>query len=218
MKVMKLLVGLGAAGAVLAVLMTGGEARQKKENPFGQETPERVLILAIDDTGSMDDCLGPAWELMERALDQEFRLAAGTSKVVVAVLSRRDPIALVGTPMQMRQAHPDFDSFKQWLRKAPQVGSRIHDGVADAVEFSKSLPGNPVPTLLVFSDMEDSTGTGRDRLLKSLAEFGKRPEAAAGFYFVRQDAPFWAAAVKARVKYSVVSTMKDLSPQLPVRD
>lgn len=211
------------AGVVVALfaglaVVDGLRPRGEAEGPFKQGVPERVLVLCIDDTGSMQRHLPKMWELTERALDNEFRTGSSTSRVIVAHLSQEKPVALTGTPMQIRQAYPDFARFKSWLAQKPQAASRVYDGIADALAAAAAVPGNPVCTLVVFSDMEDNTGAKPDRLLKALADFGTRKDAAAGFYFVRANPEAWAAAVQARVKHSLVKGEDDLGYELPVRD
>ncbi len=216
----KALFGLGAAVLLGALVVAGALKRQQEDDPFKQEKPERLLIVAVDDTGSMHEHLEKMWEMAETALNQEFRTASSTSKVIIARLSRRDSVRFIGSPRDLRQTYPSFEEFRQGLGKdrSPFAGSRIYDGIADAIERSRRVPGNPVPTLLVFSDMEDSTGASKDRLLRCLAEFGNRKGAAAGFYFVKQDVEFWDEALKSRVKWAVVATPDEPKPVLPSRD
>lgn len=216
---MKLLMLIAAAGGVVALLVLGGAAQPKPDpNPFPQQdNPERVTILCIDNTvdGKVIEAM---WALVGQAIDQDFRLAGGTSRVVVAHLTRAEPVVLVGTPMELRRAYPDFDAFRKFLQEGQYVGSRVFAGVADAIDFSRTIPGNPAMTLLVFSDCDDNVGGDRDRLLRCLAEFGQRKDAAAGFYFVQKDFQFWDREVRARVKYAVVNPINSLGNKLPARE
>jgi hypothetical protein len=213
-----------ALALVIAALVVANALKtpQKGGSPWEVETMERSLTVVIDVSGSSEQYgyADRAWEMLERALDQEFRVGGSTGKVIIAQVSGSDdPVVFIGTPMQLRQAYPSFDVFKQALLKKATPGSRVYDGIADALDASSLQIGNPVSTLLVFSDMEDTTGRGRDRLLKALDEFGRRKEAAAGFYFVKkEDVRYWGAAVKARVKHAIVTTPAEQFPPLPQRD
>ena len=217
------------AAAGLGWLILDASRPAAEENPLadGREY-ERVVVVGIDLSGSFLHLMadkGKAWEFLLKVIDRYLR-GSGSEKLILVQLSGNTKALLWdGTPAQLRKDFPDQGAFrKHLLSKADPNGSRLHDGITEALEYLSTLPGITAKTkcaLLVLSDMDDNASApgSEQRLVQSLASFGKRG-GAVGLYFV--DHPLinrWRANLKAAgIKHAVVESSIVASPTLPSFD
>ena len=101
--------------------------------------------------------------------------------------------------MQLRQDFPSATEFRNFLlTKSHPAGSRIHDGVADALDYLLSDPGvakgKTRTALFVLSDFDDNApnpAQSEQRLVQGLNAFGKK-NSVVGFYFLEHPrVPMW---------------------------
>lgn len=178
----------------LVFLMVDGTQKVPDESPFVDDREyEIVVVVAIDLSGSYLPLLadqGRAWEFLQRVLDRYMR-GNGRQKLVIVQLSgNRDVLIFDGTPDLLRREFPTPAEFKAFLHKrADPNGSRLTDGMTDAINYSLNIPGltpqSKVITLFL-TDYEDNLSApgGEGRLMQAIGSLGKRPGSAVGFYFV----------------------------------
>lgn len=156
-----------------------------------------LLVVAIDLSGSFADLMakdGKAYAFLTRAMDNYFRNAVGgDNRVVIAQLSAagKEPLLWEGTPAQLRQDFGSAAAFRDFLlAKSHPAGSRIHDGVADAIGYALSDPGvaggKTKAVLCVLSDFDDNAPEperSERRLAQALGDFGRKG-GVVGFFFV----------------------------------
>jgi hypothetical protein len=184
-------------GAWLAMCVAGCQERiDQSEGVFRTDDGDYVLTIMIDMSGSFDELMaedGKAWSFVCQVVDKYFRdRLGGSDKLILAQLSGSERALLWrGTPLELRQEFPSAAAFRDWLTShADPQGSRIYDGVAQAVEYTLSDPvvadGNGKAAVFILSDMHD-TGpnreAARERAIKALAELARR-DGVIGLYYV----------------------------------
>lgn len=163
------------------------------ETVFQAEDSEYVLTIVLDLSSSFQELMakdGKAWEFVCQIIDQYFRDRIGhNDKLILAQLSASDR-ALVwkGSPLELRQEFASAEEFHAWISsKADPNGSRLYEGIIQAVEYMKSDPviagGRGKSAVFILSDMIDSGGdAGREQAISALAEAGKT--GGVGLYYV----------------------------------
>ena len=132
--------------AAAAILLAGCTKSTEQDNAaqvtLGGDDAELIVVIALDLSGSFADLMtrdGKAYEFTMRVVDNYFRNAIGTqNRIIIAQLSAHDRQALLwdGTPIQLRQDFPSAAEFRTFLlSRSNPAGSRIHDGVADALDY-----------------------------------------------------------------------------------
>jgi hypothetical protein len=182
------------ASFVLVLFFVGCQKRVgEPETVFQEEDGEYVLTIVMDLSSSFQELMaedGKAWEFVCQIIDKYFRDRIGhNDKLILAQLSASDR-ALVwkGSPLELRQEFASASEFHEWISsKADPNGSRLYDGIVQAVEYTMSDPiiadGRGRSAVFVLSDMVDSGGdVGRERAVKALAEVGKT--GGVGLYYV----------------------------------
>lgn len=190
---------------------------------------EFVATIMLDLSGSFSELMtkdGKAYGFALRVVDRLFRERMGSSdKIIIGQLSGSDlPMLWEGRPIDLRGAFPNSEAFGKFLAsKANPGGSRIHDGIADAVDYLLNYPGiaegKTRSALFVLSDMLDNAPEpekSRDRLLKALTVYGQR-DVAVGFYWVHHPLvlPWRTDLQNAGIRHFVVESQIVADPQLP---
>jgi hypothetical protein len=124
----------------------------------------------------------------------------------------------------LRNQFGSASAFMHFLHgKSNPAGSRIHDGIADALEYILDYPGvkegKTRVSLFVFSDMDDNfpePEKSKARVLTLLKEFG-RVKGCIGLYWVDQmHVPGWRRDLRdAGIKHFVVESEIVADPALP---
>jgi hypothetical protein len=192
---------------LLAPLVGGCSPHVENDTPpvsLGREDADMLVVIGLDLSGSFADRMaedGKGYEFTMRVADNYFRNSIGTNnRIVIAQLSGNDRALLWdGTPVQLRQSFPTAREFREFLRaKSVPAGSRIHDGVSDALDYVLSDPGvasgKTRCALFIASDFDDNAPNSQQseqKLAGMLKEFGKK-NGVAGFYFLEQTrVPVW---------------------------
>lgn len=169
---------------------------------------------------------GRAYRFTLRVIDRYFRDRIGSDdKIIIGQLSGSDsPMLWEGTPAQLRRTFPSADAFRDFLvSHANPAGSRIHDGIADALDYLLDYPGitsgETQSAMFVMSDMLDTTGDcgeSKDRMLKLLAAYG-RQDVSVGLYWVHQSLVLqWRTHLQdAGIRHFVVESQIVADPPLP---
>lgn len=173
--------------------------RQSQANSLPDQQNEFVLTLLLDLSGSYGTLMaedGQASRFTLRLIDRYFRDRVGTSdKIIIGQLSGSDtPLLFEGTPLELRRRFPSADAFGDFLVASSHPGgSRIHDGIADAIDYlladSGVSSGKTQSAVLVLSDMLDNVANAeasKTRLLRSLTAYGQH-NGSVGLYWVNQS-------------------------------
>jgi hypothetical protein len=178
---------------ILPLLLVGCQKVEETETVFQEEDGEYVLTIVLDLSSSFKELMaedGKAWQFVCEIIDRYFRDRIGhNDKLILAQLSASDR-ALVwkGSPLELRQEFSSADEFHAWIsKKADPNGSRLYEGIVQAVEYTMSDPvikdGKGKSAVFVVSDMVDSGGdVGRERAVSALAKVGKT--GGVGLYYV----------------------------------
>ena len=182
-----LMASLLALMALLGCTRVSENESQNSTSPILlEEAPEDMVILVLDTSGSFAPFMlndGKAWNLATRIVDGMFRARQGhNDQLVIAQVSGNDsPLLWQGKPQQLRQAFSSASDFRAFvLGKSDMKGSRIYDGISDAVDFclnDSRAKKSKRAALLICSDMIDTTPNreqAETRLIQSLATFGKQ--------------------------------------------
>jgi hypothetical protein len=172
------------------------ERVDQSEGVFRADDGDYVLTIAIDMSGSFKELMGEdgkAWSFVCQVVDKYFRDRLGHSdKLILAQLSGNEQSLLWrGTPLELRQEFPSASAFRDWLaERTDPHGSRIYDGIAQAVEYTLSDPvmasGKAKAAVFILSDMRDNGPNrkqARERVIKDLAELARR-DGVIGLYYV----------------------------------
>ena len=184
---------------VLAVFAVGCEQRDTvSTSPFHQEECEYALLIAIDLSDSFKEYMaenGKAYDFVLHAVDQYFRARiGGNDQLIIAQLSgSKRPLLWQGTPHQLRREFPTREAFRDYLiAHADRKGSRINDGVAEAIHYvmhTRSVAqGTAKSAVLILSNMVDDQPNREKsdpRLMTALTTYA-RSGGAIGFYFCDQ--------------------------------
>src|SRR5437764_2878152 len=199
------LLALAAAALLSAGCTKHSEQQDAASVSLGREDADLMVVIALDLSGSFADKMtreGKGYEFTMRVADNYFRNAIGTkNRIVVAQLSApgRQPLLWDGTPVELRRDFPSAAEFREFLlSKSHPAGSRIHDGVADALDYVLSDPGvangKTRAALFVLSDFDDNAPNPKqseERLVQSLNTFAKK-HGVVGFYFLEHPrVPLW---------------------------
>lgn len=172
---------------------------------LGREDADTMVVIAVDLSGSFADRMtrdAKGYEFTMRVVDNYFRNSVGTkNRIVIAQLSAPGLQSLLwdGTPIELRRDFPTASDFCGFLqKKSHPAGSRIHDGVADAIDYVLSdagvAKGKTRSALFVLSDFDDNipgTMQSEQRLVKGLKAFGQK-NGVVGFYFLEHGkVPTW---------------------------
>ena len=226
-------VKIGAAALVvvafLGFLAYDSSQQVPEENIFSSDREyDRVVVVGIDLSGSFVHLMADeakAWGFLMQVIDRYLR-GNGNEKLILVQLSGNNR-ALIwdGSPTQLRKDFPDQEAFrKHLLAKADPGGSRLHDGITEALEYAKTLPGTSAKTkraVLILSDMEDnvSTAGSEQRLSGAFRDFAQQG-GVAGLYFVEHSyVPRWRANCQsAGLRHWVVESQIVATPTLPTFD
>jgi hypothetical protein len=200
---------LSVAFALALIALAGCSKHTKQDDSMqlslGREDADYIVVIAIDLSGSFADRMtydGKGYAFTMRVADNYFRNSIGTkNRIIIAQLSapNRQPLLWDGTPIELRQDFPSATEFRNFLlSKSHPAGSRIHDGVADALDYVLSDPGvakgKTRSALFVLSDFEDNAPNleqSEKRLAKGLSDFAKK-NGVVGFYFLEHSrVPLW---------------------------
>jgi hypothetical protein len=138
---------------------------------------------------------GKAHRFLLLLVERFFRDRIGSNdKIVIAQVSGAEKSLLWdGSPRALRQEFPNAEAFRDFLLAGSNpAGSRVHDGIADTVDYIMDYPGvangQTKSALFVMSDMDDNfpeAEASKARLLRSLAVYSSRG-GVVGFYWVNQ--------------------------------
>jgi hypothetical protein len=171
---------------------------------LGREDADFMIVIALDLSGSFAHRMtkeGKGYDFTMRVCDLYFRNSIGTTnRIIITQLSATDRALLWdGTPVQLRQDFPTAESFCAFLQsKSDPRGSRLHDGVADALDYVLSdqgvASGKTKAALFALSDFDDNAPNpelSEKRLVKCLTGFAKT-KGIVGFYFLDHiKVPLW---------------------------
>lgn len=175
---------------VACLIFAGCQPRvEQAESVFEADDGEFVLTIVLDMSSSFEPLMaedGKAWAFVCEIIEKYFRDRIGhNDKLILAQLSNSDRALLwKGTPLELRQEFPTAAAFRAWVAsKADPNGSRLYEGIVQAVEYTLSDPGNRKSAMFVVSDMIDSAGDdGRDKAVSALTKVGK--SGGVGLYYV----------------------------------
>ena len=156
-----------------------------EDRVFEADEGEYVLTIALDMSGSFEAVRNErAWDFMCQIIDRYFRDRIGhDDKLILAQLSDSEKALLwKGTPLELRQQFTSGVEFRKWMEsKADPSGSRLYEGIVQAVEYTDRSKGRSA--IFILSDMIDSTKGGtRDKAVHALASIGK--QGGVGLYYV----------------------------------
>lgn len=171
---------------------------------LGREDADTMIVIAVDLSGSFAERMtrdGKGYEFTMRVADNYFRNSIGSkNRIIIAQLSATDRALLWdGTPIELRREFPSATEFRDFLlKKSHPAGSRIHDGVADALDYVLSDPGvakgKTRSALFVLSDFDDNApdpASSEQRLAQGLNAFAAK-NGVVGFYFLdHPKVPRW---------------------------
>ncbi|HYV34819.1 MAG TPA: hypothetical protein VE988_03885 [Gemmataceae bacterium] len=218
--------------AVLVCGCTKHTDQTDEQISIAREDAECIVVIAIDLSGSFADLMtrdGKAYDFTCRVLDKYFRNSVGTNnRVIIAQLSATNRALLFdGTPMQLRQRFPTAAEFREFLlSKSDPRGSRIHDGIVDAIEYALSdasvASGKTRMALFALSDFDDNAfepQQSQRRLADQLKALG-RANCVVGFYFLEHfRVPAWRQAFReSGVRHWVCESEIVAYPTLPSFD
>lgn len=230
MKTKLQMAGLAAAAVALLCWLAYDATRPEvPENDLsdGREY-DRLVAVGIDLSGSFLHQMaeqGKAWDFLQKTLDRYLR-GNGNEKLVLVQLSGNSQALLWdGTPAQLRRDFADREAFRRFLQsKADPSGSRLFDGITEAIDYVSGLPGVTARTkraLILLTDMEDNASApgAEQRLVQALRGFGQR-NGCVGIYFVSHPlVARWEANLRsAGVRHHSVESHIVTAPTLPSFD
>ena len=177
----------------------------KQSSPLVVQDTEFLLVIVLDVSGSfieyVNEDSGKAYYYILSLIDKFFRNRLGSDdKIVLAQLSATDKSLLWdGSPRTLRQSFPDAKAFRKFmLERSNPNGSRVHDGIADALDYVMDYPGvaaaKTKSAIFVLSDMDDNFPNpeqSKARLVKALSDYSCIG-GAIGIYWCDQSlVPVW---------------------------
>lgn len=201
------------AGGCLCLLLAGGCKRsgtqKTSEKPFGftTESIDTHLTICVDLSGSFErefSRSGKAYPFLLKAIDYYVRNRKGTNRLLIVQLSgATSPILYEGSPRSFMDAYPTPDAFRRFLlSKADPRGSRVHDSIADGMDYALRspgvVPGKTKMVLLCLTDMDENVGgePSRHRLVKAFQQWASQGNLL-GLYFVHPLLePYWGATLR----------------------
>lgn len=187
---------------MLITMHTGCEPRVVNDaGPVCRQEWEYVTVFIVDMSGSFcDELERVAYPFFIQLNDRLFRDRMGShDQVIVGQISATDrPLLWQGSPLGLRRSFPNAEAFREFMTQhSDPNGSRVHDSLADALEYVMSLRSvgqNTRLAVVVLSDMLNNTpdSTASDqRVRQTLAEFASR-DGALMLYWVDQTVlPTW---------------------------
>jgi hypothetical protein len=169
---------------------------------------------------------GKAYRFLMRVVDAFFRDRIGSNdRIVITQISSVDRAMLWdGSPRALREEFPSPDAFRDFLlAHSNPNGSRVHDSIADALDYMMDRPGVAQKTtksaVIVLSDMQENfpePERSMARLTQALASYG-RLGGVVGLYWVDQTlVPGWRKRLQsAGLRSWVVESDIVASPTLP---
>ena len=219
--------------ALLALLSTQSGCEPRHENPdhaspIVHQDSEYVLAILLDLSGSFTELMtkdGKAYRFAMRVADKYLRRMDSNDRLIISQLSATNKALLWdGSPIALRRSFPSANAFRDFLlSKSDPNGSRIHDGIADTLDYLLALPGvqsgKTKSALFVLSDMIDNAPEpekSKERLLQALAAYGR---AGGGVAFLWVDSSLvlpWRTHLKdAGIAHFAVESEIVVDPPLP---
>lgn len=181
-------------GLIALFVVVGCESRApEKPAPVFDQQCDYMLEVVVDVTGSYVDILEKkGFPLLLATCDHYFagRVGANDRMVIARIGGTTKTLLWDGPPMALRESFADAKAFRAFLEQEAGGGSRVHDSVADAVQYVIDFPGvaKEKTCVMVLSDMDDNfpdADKTRARMLKILGDYAKKG-GSVGFYFVDQ--------------------------------
>lgn len=168
---------------------------------------------------------GKAYRFTLRVADKYLRRMDPNDRLIITQLSATEKaLQWDGSPIALRRSFPTANAFRDFLlSKSDPAGSRVHDGIADTLDYLLANPriasGKTRSAVFVLSDFLDNapdSEKSKERLLKSLAGYG-RAGGVVGFYWVDQSLVLeWRRQLNdAGVQHFVVESEIVADPPLP---
>ncbi len=191
---------------------------------------ECLVVVAIDMSGSFAAKMtrdGKAFAFLTRVVDNYFKNSIGDDdRLVIAQLSQdgRRPLLWEGKPQDLRRDFPSAAAFREFLlMKSSPGGSRLHDGISDALDYAMSDPGvaggRTKSVLLALTDFEDNAPNpdlSEQRLVQTLTAFGRKGGIVGFYYLDLAFVPVWRRHLaEARIKSYVCEADIVSRPPLP---
>lgn len=171
------------------ILSTGGcELHHETDSlaPFGTDESSYRLIIQVDLSGSFLHLMledGHAYQFLMEVLEKYFQGRIGTGdRVIIGQLSgNQRSLLFEGTPSELREIFPTAQVFRDFLlSKCDPRGSRVHDGITDALEYLMSDPRVQAKGVksacFVLSDLDDNMpddAQSEERLKSALSAYGE---------------------------------------------
>lgn len=222
--------------ALLTLVLIGCERRSTDQgSPLPDQDSEYLLAVVIDMSGSFADQMqadnGKAYRFFLEVVDRYFRNRVGANdRLILTQLSGsggKRALLWDGEPRALQQDFPDAKAFHAFLLKhADPSGSRVHDALADTIDYLVAYPGvasgKSHSAVFVLSDMLENSANpqqSKDRALRALATYA-RHRGVVGMYWVEHGlVPEWRAQLRdAGLKSFVVESDIVSRPQLPTFD
>lgn len=188
------------AQVLLSAVLMGCEPRRVTEpTTFGDRDKEFYLTVLVDLSGSFAGLMaeqGKAYEFTLALIDRYFRERIGTpdTLVIAQISGNKRALLWEGRPLDLRKEFHSGAEFREFLlQKADPQTSLVHDGIANAIEYTLADPsvqsGKAKTALFVLSDMLENgphMEESIERLRGALAAYGKRG-GVVGLYYVNSD-------------------------------
>ncbi len=183
------IVGSLLIALMIALTQPGCEGRRGPgdRSPLPQEDAEFLLAIVLDLSGSFHETMqkgGKGYRFVLGLTEKFFKDRIGSNDRVVIVQLSGTVKSLLwdGTPKQLKKEFKTAEAFNDFLRsKADPGGSRVHDTIADTLDYVLDDPGvaegKTRPAVFVLSDMEDNFGDpegSKQRVIDSLRRYGKQ--------------------------------------------
>jgi hypothetical protein len=213
----------------MVTAQSGCEPRHEEHvSPLVEQETEYALAILLDLSGSYADLMtkdGKAYRFSLRVADKYLRRLDSSDRLIITQLSATEKALLWdGSPIALRRSFPTANAFRDFLlSKSDPAGSRVHDGIADTLDYLLASPsvasGKTRSAVFVLSDFVDTapdSEKSKERLLKSLAAYG-RAGGTVGFYWVDQSLVLdWRRHLNdAGIQHFVVESEIVADPPLP---
>lgn len=193
---------VAVAVSMLTSLHCGCEPRVVNDaGPLRQEEWEYVTVFIVDMSGSFYDELDTvAYPFFIQLNDKLFRDRMGSNdQVILGQISATDrPLLWQGSPLGLRRSFPNAEAFRGFMvQHSNPSGSRVHDSLADALEYVmnlRSVGQNTKLVVVVLSDMLNNTpdsAASDQRVRQALAEFANRDGALMLYWVDQAVLPTW---------------------------
>lgn len=218
--------------ACLVALSLGCQQRNPDESAaLTDQEAEHLLVVVIDLSGSYAQFMtedGRAYQFLMRLIGRFFHDRIGSNdRIVISQISSphlKQTLLWEGSPRAFAGEFQTAAGFRTFLlAHSDPNGSRVHDTIADAIEYVLDYPGvaekRTKTAVIALTDMLDNAAEpekSRQRLQDALGKYG-RCGGIVGLYWVEQTlvSPWRQRLREARLKEMKVESEIVVQPDLP---